>query len=174
MLELFILKTDVAVAKAPAATMTRRMLLKHGAVAGVTAAFGPRFIKDARSSSGELRLMNWSDELPAPVIQNFASKTGIKVATTPLSRVDEVLNKLQATEGEGFDVLLGALPRAPQFKEVGLIVPWKTTEFALDDLVPSLSRTTEERWSWEGGLYYISHMCGAARAWHGSPVPTVT
>ncbi len=161
MLERFKLKTDAAVAKEPGKTMTRRTLLKHAAITGVTTGLGPWFIKDARSSSGELRLMNWSDELPAPVISNFTSKTGIKVTTTPFSRVDEVLNKLQATEGEGFDVLLGALPRAPQFKEQGLIAPWKTREFALDDLVPSQLRTAEERWSWEGGLYYIPHLWGS-------------
>jgi spermidine/putrescine transport system substrate-binding protein len=161
MVDRFVKNKVVGAAEESGLTLSRRTFLKQATVASVVAGVGPWFIKDARSSSGELRLMNWSDELPPPVVSNFTSKTGIKVSTTPFSRVDEVLNKLQATDGEGFDVLLGALPRAPQFKEQGLLAPWKTAEFALSELVPSVLKSAQDRWSWDGGLYYIPHLWGS-------------
>ena len=71
--------------KSGAATMlaakrfSRRTMLKAGAAAGALAVAGPALVRNARSSSGELNLLMWSDEFPNPVIPNFESKTGIKV-----------------------------------------------------------------------------------------------
>jgi spermidine/putrescine transport system substrate-binding protein len=139
----------------------RRGFLKGAVATAAAVSVGPWIVKDARSSSGELRLMNWSDELPAPVIPDFEKKTGIKVSTTPFSRVDEVLNKLEATDGEGFDIVQGALPRAPEFKAQALLAPWKTAQLPLDNVLPDLLKSVQERWSWDGGLYYLPHVWGS-------------
>ena len=39
---------------------------------------GPLYTKNALSSSGELNLLMWSDEFPAPVLENFEKASGIK------------------------------------------------------------------------------------------------
>ncbi|MDA8253779.1 MAG: spermidine/putrescine ABC transporter substrate-binding protein, partial [Rhodospirillales bacterium] len=83
---------------------TRRMLLARSAALGAAVAIGPFVVRDARSSSGTLSILNWSDELPDPVIPDFTKKTGIKVNATPFSQNEEQINKLQATGGEGFDL----------------------------------------------------------------------
>ncbi|HEY8012842.1 MAG TPA: twin-arginine translocation signal domain-containing protein, partial [Dongiaceae bacterium] len=59
-----------------ARALSRRAWLKAAAAAGVVAAAGPWIVRDAFSSSGELNLLNWSDELPDPVIPDFTAKTG--------------------------------------------------------------------------------------------------
>ena len=66
---------------AAARRFTRRTLLKGTAAAGAVAAMGPWIVREARSSSGELNILVWSDEVPDPLIPNFTKKTGIKVNT---------------------------------------------------------------------------------------------
>ena len=62
-----------------AGKFNRRTVLKGAAAAGTAAAVGPWYVSNALSSSGELSLINWDDELPDPVIPDFEKKTGIKV-----------------------------------------------------------------------------------------------
>ena len=62
-----------------ARAFSRRTMLKGATAVGTIAAMGPWIVKDAFSSSGEVTFLNWSDELPDPVIPNFEAKTGIKV-----------------------------------------------------------------------------------------------
>ena len=100
----------------------RRSFLKTSTGAGAIAVAGPAYVKSAlSSSSGELNLLNWSDEFPGDVIPNFEKATGIKVNSTPFSQNEEQINKLQATGGEGFDVVQPTRDRAPQFKELGVL-----------------------------------------------------
>ena len=100
---------------------SRRTFLKTGAAVGSVAATGPWIVRDALSSSGELNILNWDDELPDPVIPDFEKTTGIKVNSTPFSQNEEQINKLQATEGEGFDLCQPTHDRAPQFKDIGVL-----------------------------------------------------
>ena len=66
--------------------LTRRHFLKQSALAGAavfaTASVGPWFIKDALSSSGELRLFTWPDYSKPEVIEAFEKATGIDVKLT--------------------------------------------------------------------------------------------
>ncbi|WP_207484087.1 extracellular solute-binding protein [Arenibaculum pallidiluteum] len=140
---------------------TRRTLLKATAVAGTAAAIGPWYVRDALSSSGQLNLLNWSDELPEPVIPDFVAKTGIKVNTTPFSQNEEQINKLQATGGEGFDLCAPTRDRAPQFQELGLLAPFDTKKLKLDLLLPSMLEASTSVWTWEGGLYHVPHTWGS-------------
>src|ERR1700742_302917 len=82
-----------------AQAFSRRLMLKASVAAGTVAAMGPYIVRDAFSSSGEISILNWDDELPDPVLPEFTKKTGIKVNTTPFSQNEEQINKLQATGG---------------------------------------------------------------------------
>ncbi len=83
----------------------------------------PAIVSNALSSSGELNIINWDDELPNPVIPDFEKATGIKVNSTPFSQNEEQINKLQATGGEGFDVCQPTHDRALQFKDIDVLQP---------------------------------------------------
>ena len=143
-----------------ARAFSRRTLLKTTAIAGVLAA-GPWVVRDARSSSGELNILNWDDELPNPVIPNFIAKTGIKVNTTPFSQNEEQINKLQATGGDGFDLCQPTRDRAPQFKDLGLLAPYDTSKLHLDRLLPSMVELSTSIWTWDGKLYHVPHCWGS-------------
>ncbi len=139
---------------------TRRMVL-NAAAAGSVAAIGPWYVRDARSSSGELNLLNWADELPNPVIPDFTKKTGIKVNSTPFSQNEEQINKLQATGGEGFDLCQPTRDRAPQFKDIDVLAPFDTNKLHLDALVPAMLDGSTSVWTWDGRLYHVPHCWGS-------------
>lgn len=89
-------------------SVTRRRFIKQTATAGAavfaTASMGPWFIKDALSSSGELKLFTWPDYSKPEVIAAFEKSTGIKVKVTNYGSNQECMNKLRAARAKGFDI----------------------------------------------------------------------
>lgn len=141
---------------------TRRTLLAATAAAGGAAASGPWIVRDALSSSGELNILHWADELPDPIIPNFEKKTGIKVNSTPFSQNEEQINKLQATAGEGFDLCQPTRDRAPQFQELGVLAPFDTNKLEnLGNLLPAMIEGSRSVWTWKDGLYHLPHCWGS-------------
>ncbi len=151
-----------AATQAAAKDFTRRTVVKGAVAAGAIASVGPWYVRDALSSSGELNLLNWSDELPEPVIPNFTKKTGIKVNSTPFSQNEEQINKLQATEGEGFDLCQPTRDRAPQFKDLGLMAPFDMKKMKnAGAVMPSMMEAAKSVWEWDGGLHWVPHCWGS-------------
>lgn len=145
---------------------TRRVLLRRSVIAGSVLGLGPWVVRDARSSSGQLNILQWPDEVPNPIIPEFTKKTGIKINSTPFSQNEELINKLQATGGEGFDVCQPSRPLAPQYRDIGVLAPWDTTKLHLDRLLPSMLQLSTSIWTWDGKLYHVPHCWGSeAVAW---------
>ena len=145
-----------------ARAFNRRTMLKGAAAAGAVTLGFPMIVKDAFSSSGEINLLMWSDEFPDPVIPNFEKATGIKVNQTPFSQNEEQINKLQATEGEGFDICQPTANRAPQYKDLQVLAPWDTNKLKnMSALVPSMISNSKGLWTWEDGLYHLPHCWGS-------------
>ncbi|MCA0431910.1 MAG: extracellular solute-binding protein [Proteobacteria bacterium] len=156
--------------------INRRRLLKAAALAGAAGLAAPAIISNARSSSGELNLLNWSDEFPADVLANFEKATGIKVNSTPFSQNEEQINKLQATGGEGFDLVQPTRDRAPQFKELNVLAAFDTGKLKnFGNLQPSFLESSASIWTWDGGLYHLPHLWGTEAIswrtdkWKGDP-----
>jgi spermidine/putrescine transport system substrate-binding protein len=87
--------------------ISRRTFIKQaalGTAAFATAGVGPWFIKNALSTSGELRLFTWPDYSKPEVISAFEKDTGIKVRVTNYSTNQECMNKLRASRATGFDI----------------------------------------------------------------------
>jgi spermidine/putrescine transport system substrate-binding protein len=146
---------------AAARSFKRRTFLKGSLAAGTILSVGPWFTRDALSSSGELNILNWSDELPDPVIPNFTAKTGIKVNSTPFSQNEEQINKLQATEGAGFDLCQPTRDRAPQFQDLGVLAAYDESKLAnAGNLIGSMLEGSRSVWTWDGGLYHVPHCWG--------------
>jgi spermidine/putrescine transport system substrate-binding protein len=145
-----------------AATISRRALMKSAAAVGAIGLTSPLYIKRALSSSGELNLLMWSDEFPDPVIPNFEKATGIKVNQTPFSQNEEQINKLQATGGEGFDLCEPTVNRAPQYKELGVLGAYDMNKLKnIGQLLPSMLKSSQDLWEWDGGLYHLPHCWGS-------------
>ena len=142
------------------AGVNRRSFLKSSAALGLGAVASPAIVSNALSSSGELSIINWDDELPDPVIPDFEKATGIKVTSTPFSQNEEQINKLQATGGEGFDICQPTHDRALQFKDVGVLQPLDEKKIDLSVIVPGLLAASKSYWTWDGRLYHVPHVWG--------------
>jgi spermidine/putrescine transport system substrate-binding protein len=142
------------------AGFSRRSFLKSSAALALGAVASPAIVSNALSSSGELSILNWDDELPDPVIPDFEKATGIKVNSTPFSQNEEQINKLQATSGAGFDLCQPTHDRAPQFKDIGVLQPLDDKRVKLDLIVPSLLKASTSNWTWDGKLYHVPHCWG--------------
>ena len=95
---------------------TRRDFLKQsaaGAAVLTVAGVGPWFVKNARSSSGELKLFTWPDYSKPEVIAAFEKATGIKCKVANYQTNQECMNKLRAARATGFDI---AQPSLTEFQ----------------------------------------------------------
>ena len=87
-----------------ARSFTRRTMLKTGAATGALALAGPAYITSALGA-GELNILMWSDYLPDDHIAGFKDKTGITINYTGIGSNEEIINKMKATKGQGFDIV---------------------------------------------------------------------
>ena len=101
-----------------AARFSRRTVIK-GAAAGVAVAVAPATVKQALSSSGEVSAYAWDEYISEDMVAAFESKTGIKVNLSTYGTNNEVLNKLRAAKGEGFDVVFPSVSSLQQWYDAG-------------------------------------------------------
>jgi spermidine/putrescine transport system substrate-binding protein len=150
-----------------ARAFSRRTALCGVAAAGTVLATGPWLVRDARSSSGELNILHWADQLRDPIPKNFTAKTGIKLNATAFSTDQEQIDKLEADRGAGFDLCQPALDRASQWHDDGLLAPFDSGKLPnVKNLIPSLLAAANELWQWGGGLFHLPHCWGSeAIAW---------
>jgi len=150
-----------------AKAFTRRMVLKAGAAAGAFAAAGPLFVRDALSSSGELNILMWSDYLPPDFISAFKDKTGIKINYTGIGSNEEIINKMKATKGRGFDIISPTNVRSLQWKPLGLLQPWDMNRIDTSTVNPAMLKIGTTEWNFDGkGSHWLPHIWGTeAIAW---------
>jgi spermidine/putrescine transport system substrate-binding protein len=97
----------------------RRKLLKMAAALST----GPFVISRLYGSSGELNLYSWSDYIYPDMLADFTAKTGIQVNLSVYGSNDEVLNKLRATRGSGFDLVMPSVGYGPTWNRYKLLQP---------------------------------------------------
>src|SRR5450759_5038891 len=80
----------------------------------------------------KLRLITWADYAPADVVALFKKETGIQVQVT-LSNNEEMISKLRATGGAGYDLAQPSQDRilAAQ-REFGIYKPIDLTKIKLE------------------------------------------
>jgi spermidine/putrescine transport system substrate-binding protein len=139
---------------------TRRRLLRGAAAAGTAAAVGPWIVRDARSSSGSLTVMTWSDYLPAPLVERFERQTGIKIKHLPYGSNAELLNRVKASRGRGVDLVSPTNDRKPQWRDLDLLRPWDMNRVPVDRITKSTLDISLSQFSWDGGNYLIPFVWG--------------
>jgi spermidine/putrescine transport system substrate-binding protein len=97
----------------------RRGLLKMAA----TLSTGPFILSRLHGSSGELNLYSWSDYIYPDMLEDFQAKTGIHVNLSVYGSNDEALNKLRATQGFGFDLVMPSVVYGPSWNRYKLLQP---------------------------------------------------
>lgn len=145
----------------------RRKTLKLFLGAAGAVAMGPWVVRDARSSSGELNAMMWSDYFPDELVNGFQKKTGIKLNYIGYGSNEELLNKAKAVKGQGFDLFGPTALRALQWKPLELLQPFDMNRVPADRIHKNMLDRSLEHWTWEGKNYHLPYFWGTeALAWH--------
>ena len=146
--------------------VTRRSLLKGAAMTGAAVATGPWVVRDAFSSSGEVNVICWTGYLPDDFVADFQKETGIKANVSPLGSNEELINKMKASRGRGFDVITPTLNRKGQWIDLKLTQPWDLAKIPnLSNVEPSFV-SASGAWTWDGGQHHLPHIWGTeAMSW---------
>jgi spermidine/putrescine transport system substrate-binding protein len=106
------------------------------------------------------RLLTWADYAPAAIVEQFEKETGYKVEVT-LSNNEEMISKLRATGGAGFDLAQPSQDRitGPQ-KEFGIYKPMDLSQIKSELFIPSMLDATKKNTTQDGKVYGMPHIWG--------------
>jgi len=118
------------------------------------------FFAGAASAQEKLRLITWADYVPADVVAAFKKETGIDVEIT-LSNNEEMISKLRATGGAGFDLAQPSQDRitGPQ-KEFGIYKAMDLSKIKSELFIPSMLDATKKNTTLDGKVYGLPHIWG--------------
>jgi len=112
------------------------------------------------SAQDKLRLITWADYVPADVVAQFKKETGIDVEIT-LSNNEEMISKLRATGGAGFDLAQPSQDRitGPQ-QEFGIYKPMDLAKLKSELFIPAMLEATKKNTTLAGKVYGLPHIWG--------------
>jgi len=137
-----------------AKSFTRRTVLKSAAAVGTVAAMGPWIVKDAFSSSGELRLFSWGDYIYPEMVADFEAKTGIELKVATYGTNDEVFNAMRASNGSGYDLINPSVTRTSGYVEYELLAELDESKINVDGVVPSIWESSKSLGGVQNGKRY--------------------
>jgi spermidine/putrescine transport system substrate-binding protein len=120
------------------------------------AVHAPALADDAK----RLRIISWADYVPADVMADFQKETGIKVEVT-LSNNEEMISKLRATGGAGFDLAQPSQDRiVGAQQEFRIYKPIDLAKVQVSEFIPDLMETVRKNASIDGKLYALPYVWG--------------
>jgi spermidine/putrescine transport system substrate-binding protein len=137
--------------------------MKFAPVLSAALAFGLALATPAialAQDGGKLRLITWADYVPADVVAQFKKETGIEVELT-LSNNEEMISKLRATGGAGFDLAQPSQDRitGPQ-QEFGIYKPMDLAKIKSEQFIPAMLDATKKNTTIAGKVYGLPHIWG--------------
>ena len=134
------------------------MTFKRATIAAVVATLG--LTGTAFAQEKVLRLLTWADYAPAAVVEQFEKESGYKVELT-LSNNEEMISKLRATGGAGFDLAQPSQDRiaGPQ-TEFGIYKPLDLSKLKSELFIPSMLDATKVNTTVDGKVYGLPHIWG--------------
>ena len=114
------------------------------------------------ASAETLRLLTWGGYAPDAVIEKFEAETGHEVEVT-LSNNEEMIAKLRATGGGGFDLVQPSQDRikGPQ-EEFGIYKPIDLSRIETDKFIPSMLEATQANTTVGDAVYGVPHIWGTS------------
>ncbi len=141
---------------------SRRQFIKSSAALSAVAT-GPWVISSkALASSGELNVLMWSDYLPDDFLEQLASETGITVNYTGIGSNEEIINKMKATKGKGFDICSPTNVRSGQWVDLDLLQPWDYDRISnIGNANPAMLSVGGREWNFgDAGSHWLPHIWG--------------
>ncbi|MEQ6290045.1 extracellular solute-binding protein [Vogesella sp. GCM10023246] len=108
---------------------------------------------NANAADSVLRLLTWADYAPQSVVDQFKKETGITVEVT-LSNNEEMISKLRATGGAGFDLANPSQDRITgPAREFGIYRPIDLSKVKTGNFIPSMLAATQKVTALDGKVY---------------------
>lgn len=114
----------------------------------------------AEADSQKLRIISWADYVPADLIAAFKKETGIDVELT-LSNNEEMISKLRATGGAGYDLAQPSQDRiAAAQQEFGIYKPFDLAKVKLEQFQPQFLDIVRKNTTLDGKVYGLPYLWG--------------
>lgn len=114
----------------------------------------------ARADAPKLRILSWADYVPADLIAAFKKETGIDVEVT-LSNNEEMISKLRATGGAGYDLAQPSQDRIAAVQgEFGIYKPIDLAQIKIEQFQPALLGIVKRNATIDGRLYALPYLWG--------------
>jgi len=118
------------------------------------------WVGEAQADPQKLRIISWADYVPADLIAAFKQETGIDVEVT-LSNNEEMISKLRATGGAGYDLAQPSQDRiASAESEFGIYKPIDLSKIKIEEFQTSLLDIVKRNATVDGKLYGLPYLWG--------------
>ena len=133
--------------------------MRHVYVSWLLLALVLRF-SAAHADNQKLRIISWADYVPADLIAAFKKETGIDVEVT-LSNNEEMISKLRATGGAGYDLAQPSQDRiASAQRDFGIYKPIDLSKVNIEEFQPALLGIVKRNATVDGRLYGLPYLWG--------------
>ncbi len=123
----------------------------------------PLYVKNAfAATSGQVNVLMWGEYLPDSVIADFKAKTGITVNHTKIGDNGEIIAKMKAGGGAGYDLASPTNMRALQWENLGVLAPFDMNKISnLGNVNPGMVAVGERDWNFGGkGSHWVPQLWG--------------
>ena len=143
-----------------AAKVSRRSVLKGAAATGAAAAIGPWYIPNAFAAP-VVNVLMWGEYLPDSVVADFKAKTGITVNHTKIGDNGEIISKMKAGGGAGYDLASPTNMRALLWADLGVLAPFDMNRINTSAVNPGMLAVGERDWNFGGkGSHWVPQLWG--------------
>jgi spermidine/putrescine transport system substrate-binding protein len=133
------------------------MIIKHVAYACVLAVL---CLCGGLARADKLRILTWADYVPADLVAAFKKETGTDVEIT-LSNNEEIISKLRATGGAGFDLAQPSQDRiAAVQSEFGIYKPFDLSKVKIEQFQAAFLDIVRKNTTVDGKLYGLPYLWG--------------
>lgn len=114
------------------------------------------------ADAGVLRLITWTGYAPPELIEKFTKETGIKVEVT-FSNNEEIMSKLRATRGGGFDLAQPSQDRISSVQaQYGIYQPIDFSKIDESQIDPNMLAAVKKNTMVDGKSYGVPHVYGTS------------
>ena len=109
-----------------------------------------------------LRLLTWGGYAPDDVVADFEKETGIDVKVTK-SNNEDMISKLRATGGSGFDLAQPSQDRIVGAQtDFNIYKPLDLSKIDTAKIIPSMLAATKKNTTYQGEVYGVPHVWGTS------------
>ncbi len=113
-------------------------------------------------SAETLRLLTWGGYAPKEVVELFEKETGIEVKVTK-SNNEDMISKLRATRGAGFDLVQPSQDRVTGAQQnFNIYQPIDLSKIDASQIIPSMLESTKTNTQLDGKVYGVPHVWGTS------------